>query len=255
MNEQKDVFGKFDDILYEPIHAIVAYVEEPIKQLESWRKTREATADERVEARIEKEKQKMEVWTEEARAKLEMKRQKWAVQIADLEADHAMKRQKKFVEALEKYQVDLAKATRDIVTSMGEMSIEMRERANLLLKEMTEGYTALQDRAAQKSMEQLREARETYGDDPETFHMLRDEIMYERRTAYDLAGRFIDALADDLKQVNQNADYLLKDGMQTTKIYLAEMAGKMNVQLPTEDDTPIAIEKKDFIETKIDEET
>ncbi|GEM_PF-5442901 len=47
------------------------------------------------------------------------------------------------------------------------MSIEMRERANKLLKEMTEGYTALQDNAAEKSMMQLKEAKENFGDDPE----------------------------------------------------------------------------------------
>ncbi len=94
----KDIFGKFDDILYEPIHAIVSYIEEPIKQLETWRKIREETADERVEARIEKEKQRMDIWTKEAEAKLELKKQKWAIAVADLSAEREMKRQKKFVE-------------------------------------------------------------------------------------------------------------------------------------------------------------
>lgn len=219
-----DMFDKLDDIIYKPVQAICDWVEEPLKKWEHGREmdsyAQDAQAKEdmyRLEAQIEMERKQQET-------ELLAQSKKWDAEIEEMIAEQEDARRDKLVEALKNYQIQLATASRDIVNSIGEMSLELRSKANDLVLEKTQAYRRIQQEAKAQSMQEMKEAKDDFFEsDPETYHILINDIMQERRTMVDTAAKCIVELSEDLARLNANTDILMRQGMAAIEGYLKPM--------------------------------
>ncbi|MBQ8922216.1 MAG: hypothetical protein IJ060_08670 [Oscillospiraceae bacterium] len=209
-----DMFDKLDDILYKPVELICDWVHEPLRRMEHKRDMQKERNLAEIEADRTKAEIELEALREREAATLRADERKWNAEIDQFINEQEDARRDRLVAAVKQYQTELAAATRDIVESIGAMSLEMRKRANDLVLEKTNAYRAIQDEAKQQSILELKEAKEMFAEtDPETFSMLRDDIMSERRSMVETAGKFIVELSEDLKRLNQNTDALMAKGM------------------------------------------
>lgn len=225
-----DMFDKLDDIVYKPVEAISDWIKEPLKKWEHKRAAADAQQAAELETERAKQQMLLELQREEEAAKIQVEQRKWNAEIDNMIAEQEDARRDRLVEAIKRYQIELASASRDIVNSIGAMSLELRSRANDLVLEKTQAYKAIQDEAKQQSMHELKEAKEMFFEsDPETYHILVDDIMQERRNMVETAGKFIVELSDDLKRLNQNSDELMRMGMDAVTGYLKPMADTMGI--------------------------
>ena len=241
-----DMFDKLDDIIYKPVEAICDWVEEPLKrwkhgrEMESYAQDARAKEDmRRLEAQIEMERKQQE-------AELQAQSKKWDAEIEQMIAEQEDARRDKLVEALKNYQIQLAAASRDIVNSIGVMSLELRSKANDLVLEKTQAYRKIQQEAKSQSMRELQEAKDTFFEsDQETYRILVNDIMQERRTMIDTAAKCIVELSEDLARLNANTDILMRQGMAAVEGYLKPMMNGMGVAMNTKfHDAPILEEQE-----------
>lgn len=267
-----DMFDKIDDIIYKPVETICEWTKEPLKKWEHNRnmeiQAQNIAAEERAreeQHKHEKEMAKQTAGNEmakkkleqelteqdrasvtadlEARAKIDADVRRWNAEIDQMILQQEDERRDRLVECMKRYQIDLANAARDIVNSIGLMSLELRAKANEMVLEKTKEYRALQDESKKQSMLELKEVKEMFfEDDPDTYKMMVSDIMQEKRSAIELAGRFIVELSEDMKRLNQNTDDLMRVGMENANKYIAPMAGGLGVTLGTTLDNTKRIE-------------
>lgn len=223
-----DMFDKLDDIVYKPVETICNWVEEPLRR---WDHGRNLASNEQ-NAQIDKEMRELDAQLEREReenaAKIRFQQQKWDVEINEMIAEQEAAHRDELVEAIKNYQIQLANASRDIVESIGEMSLRLRRKANDLIIEKTREYKKIQDEAKEQSRRELKEVKDEYFEsDPDTYHILADEIMRERRNMVETAGKCITELSEDLKRLNENTDILMREGMKAVNDVLKPMAGAM----------------------------
>ena len=254
-----DMFDKLDDIVYKPVETLCDWIEEPLRK---WEHGRNMNANEHA-AQIEKEihefDAKLEMEREKNAAEMQFQRQKWDVEINEMIAEQEDLRRDKLVEAIKNYQIQLASASRDIVESIGKMSLNLRCKANDLVLEKMQAYKKIQDEAKLQCRKELQEVKDDFLEsDPDTYHIMVDEIIQERRSMIETAGRFIDELSEDLKRLNENTDILMRQGMNTVERYLRPVADAMGVAVNVNADNAKMIEnaevvEKDVIETNFAE--
>lgn len=258
-----DMFDKIDDIIYKPVETICEWTKEPLKR---WEHNRDMETQEQNIAAAEREKNAQRIHEErmaqqehyneiekkkleqqiieqerasqtadyEARAKVDADVRRWNAEIDQMILEQEDARRDRLVECMKRYQIDLANASRDIVNSIGLMSLELRERANEMVLEKTREYRALQDESKKQSMLELKEVKEMFfEDDPDTYKIMVSNIMNERSSAVEMAGRFILELSEDMKRLNQNTDELMRMGMENTNKYISPMASGLGVTLGT----------------------
>ncbi len=267
-----DMFDKIDDIVYKPVETICEWTKEPLRKWEhkrdmetqaqniaaAEREKAAARAHEEVMAKqayeneaaqkkldqqIIEQERASQAADYEARAKVDADIRRWNAEIDQMILEQEDARRDRLVECMKRYQIDLANAARDIVNSIGLMSLELRSKANEMVLEKTKEYRALQDESKKQSMIELKEVKEMFfNDDPDTYKIMVSNIMEERRSAIDLAGRFIVELSEDMKRLNQNTDELMRMGMENTNKYISPMAGGLGVTLGTTLDNTKKIE-------------
>lgn len=225
-----DMFDKLDDIVYKPVEALCDWIGEPLKKWGHKRDMESAEQAAKLEAEMREQEARLEIQRNEEAAKLQVEQKRWNAEIDNMIAEQEDARRDKLVEAIKRYQIELASASRDIVNSIGIMSLELRGKANALVLEKTQEYRAIQDEAKKQSMQELQEAKEMFFEaDPDTYRVLVNDIMQERRSMVETAGKFIVELSEDLKRLNQNSDDLMRMSMDAVTGYLKPMANAVGI--------------------------
>ena len=220
-----DMFDKLDDIIYKPVEAVCDWIKEPLQVFEHKRDMARDRQREQFNENMRRLEEELAMEHEEHAAKLQFQRQKWDVEINAIIAENEAEQRDRLVEAIKNYQVQLANASRDIVESIGAMSLKLRCMANDLVLEKTQEYKKIQDEAKRQSMQELKEAKDHFFEsDQETYRMLVSDIMDERRSMVETAGKCIVELSEDLKRLNENTDNLMRQGMRAVEGYLKPMA-------------------------------
>lgn len=223
-----DMFDKLDDIVYKPVEAVCDWIKEPLRKWEHARNMDSNKLDIQREKEMQELEAKLEREREDHAAELQFRRENWDVEIRAMIAEQEDARRDKLVEAIKNYQIQLADATRDIVESIGKMSIDLRVRANDMVQEKTRAYMKIQDDVRMQSRKELKEVKdEFFENDPDTYRILVEDILQERRTMINTAGKFITELSEDLKRLNRNTDVLMQQGMEAIGSYLKPLADAM----------------------------
>ena len=69
--------------------------------------------------------------------------------------------------------------------------------------------------------------------DPDTYRILVNDIMSERRSMVETAGKFIVELSEDLKRLNQNSDLLMSKGMDAVMESLSPLTAAIGTTVMT----------------------
>lgn len=229
-----DMFDKLDDIVYKPVEAICGWINEPLRLWEHKRDMRVQRNLAEIEAEKERQQVELDALRDREAAALRADERKWNAEIDQFINEQEDARRDKLVAAVKQYQLELASATKDIVESIGLMSLEMRSRANDLVLEKTKAYQAIQEQAKKQSVIELNEAKEMFAEsDPETYRILVNDIMSERRSMVETAGKFIVELSEDLKRLNQNSDLLMSKGMDAVMESLSPLTAAIGTTVMT----------------------
>ena len=221
------MFDKLDDIIYEPVKVVADYLHEPIKAIDAHMEVKK----EKQIAAIENEKKQLEADIEiqkgEANIELQVKQRKLNAEIDDMIAESELKRNTAIVEAIKQYQLDLGQAVNECVYQIGNMSLELRERANNLVIEKTKEYTALQEKSKADAKKELKEIEEMFADNERVKIKMEDAVIDQMRDMVTTAGSFIRELAEDMRRLNENIDELTKKGQDLISKYLSPMTAKI----------------------------
>lgn len=249
-----DMFDKLDDIIYKPVETVCNWIQEPLRAFEQKRKIKALQNQADIEKNKEQQEAELSIMRERQIAKLQADQRRWNADIDAMIAEQEDARRDKLVESIKRYQIELASASRDIVNSIGLMSIELRSKANDLVLEKTQSYLEIQDNAKKQSLKELQEVKEMFFEsDQETYRILVNDIMNERRSIIDTAGKFITELSEDLKRLNQNSDNLMRMGMETVTEYLKPMTRSLEINMDSnntsgyiEDGTIVELNEDDY---------
>ncbi|MBQ8010678.1 MAG: hypothetical protein IJ265_03905, partial [Oscillospiraceae bacterium] len=178
----------------------------------------------------EKERRAIDNAANREAAEINAEIRRWNAEIDKMIMEEEDARRDKLVESIKRYQIDLANASRDIVESIGHMSLELREKASTMILEKTKEYKKLQDEAHKDSMLRSREVMDLFLDvDKDMCMMMLSTIKDERSSMFDMAGRFINELSEDMKRLNANTDELMRMGMDNVNAYLRPMSNALGI--------------------------
>lgn len=249
-----DMFDKLDDIIYKPVETVCNWIQEPLRSFEQKRQMKALQNQADIEKNKKQQEAELSIMRERQIAELQADQRRWNADIDAMIAEQEDARRDKLVESIKRYQIELASASRDIVNSIGLMSIELRSKANDLVLEKTQSYLEIQDNAKKQSLKELQEVKEMFFEsDQETYRILVNDIMNERRSIIDTAGKFITELSEDLKRLNQNSDNLMRMGMETVTEYLKPMTRSLEINMGSnntsgyiEDGTIVELNEDDY---------
>lgn len=166
------------------------------------------------------------------RARIEADIRRWNAEIDEFILEQEDERRDRLVDCIKRYQTDLAKVAIDIAKNIGMMSLELREKANNMVFEQTQKYKELQSEAKKQSMLELKEAKDEFFEvDRDTYLMLVSNILDERRSAVEMADKFINELSEDIKRLNKSIDITTQIGMENTNSCLSAMTKQLGITL------------------------
>ena len=233
-----DVFGKLDDLLYAPVKAVCNYIEEPLHALHAKRDmaAEENKAKLQMQMREHEEKLKRDNAREAAELDLEMRR--LHAEMDEMIAQQEDARRDKLVESIKRYQIELATASKDIVNSIGVMSLELRQRANDMVRENTEKYKQMQHDAMKEAEERLLEIQKRFSDNERIRTRMENTVLDQMDAIINAASKFINELAEDIKRMNENTDKLMEIQMQNVNSYLQPIKGALATSGGADPDVP-----------------
>lgn len=211
-----DMLDKVDDIIYEPVKLVCDYLRKPMDMI-----------DTNIEVKKEQKLVDIEYQRKEQDIELEVKKRKLNAEIDEMIRESELKRSTAIVEAIKQYQIDLSQAVGECVNQIGNMSLELRERANNLVVEKTKEYTALQDKSKADAKRELKEIAEDFADNERVRIKMEDAVLDQMKNMIDTANSFIKELSEDMKRLNANIDLLTTKGQEMVFSYLSPMAAKL----------------------------
>ena len=247
-----DMFDKIDDIIYKPVEAVSNWINEPLKKFEHKREME----NEQNRAVIEEEKLRLEAELEQQRiradAELAADQRRWNAEIDQMIAEQEDARRDKLVESIKRYQIDLANASRDIINSIGEMSLELRKKANELVQEKTNDYITLQKKATNDATQKLIEIGERFANNERVRIRMEDSVIDNMDAVINHANNFITELSEDIKRLNQNIDTLARESVNNINKQLAPLTNSLGQSLEYHSDS-IQIEDKTIVDLSKDD--
>jgi HPt (histidine-containing phosphotransfer) domain-containing protein len=199
------MFDKLDDIVYEPVNTMTNWMEEPLRQKEH---NREKDLRRQQSELLQKEKDR-EV---ERDIRRETGIAETLVELEEMKKDAEVERQKEVARAAQEYQKTLMRINTDAVRELGEMHIELREKAENMISEMTKRYNKMQKEAIEESGKQLKEIEEDFGGNDRMMEIMTSAVEKKMANVIDNADRFIKRLHDSLEEIHGNLNVLTEEG-------------------------------------------
>ncbi len=199
------MFDKLDDIVYEPVNTMTNWMEEPLRQKEH---NREKDLRRQQSELLQKEKDR-EV---EREIRRETGIAETLVELEEMKKDAEVERQKEVARAAQEYQKTLMRINTDAVRELGEMHIELREKAENMISEMTKRYNKMQKEAIEESGKQLKEIEEDFGGNDRMMEIMTSAVEKKMANVIDNADRFIKRLHDSLEEIHSNLNVLTEEG-------------------------------------------
>ena len=190
-----NMLDKVDDFFYKPMETICNWLEEPLKIFEA---KRNMTAEEK--------KHELERIDREHAAQLESDMKKLDFELEELRKDKVIERNKATLETIKKYKADMAKLSVEIVNTIGNMTLDLRERANNFVQDNVKRYKELQDDAITKADKRLEEIEIKYPEGSKSKEIMQDAVAKQMNSIIDRADNFMNTLNDDLKKITSMID-------------------------------------------------
>ena len=127
-------------------------------------------------------------------------------ELEELRKDKVIERNKATLETIKKYKADMAKLSVEIVNTIGNMTLDLRERANNFVQDNVKRYKELQDDAITKADKRLEEIETKYPEGSKSKEIMQDAVAKQMNSIIDRADNFMNTLNDDLKKITSMID-------------------------------------------------
>lgn len=230
-----DIGVKLLDIISKPIGILCDYAEEPIRLIESYRKINEENDGKREldnEIRREKEFAKLNQKNIKAKQEYEKAQMKMKREMAEAEAEieafkneAKMKNQADLLNAISEYQSELSKSWVCMTQSVMNTATNYTVETTKLLTDLSEQIMKLQKDEEVYFRKQLKELQDDFGDDRETYLMLRDDLLNDKAIVVNHVKDVLRICREQIERINQQSYEYAKNGVQTIKELLLPITG------------------------------
>ena len=230
-----DMFDKLDDIIYEPVKTICAWVSEPLNYLEHKRNSETIAQEAQIESAKRMQEAAIEMCTKERMVELETNKKRWDADIDDLTSRREIERNKRVLDAIIEYRRSMIEDAKSIADSLSHMEMSLVEEAHALVLKKAEEYEQLQHKAMEECDKQLEEINARFANNERVRIRREDMVLDATADIIDAAKEFIAELKDDIKRINSN---------NTNRVNIATAAAdkimeKMGATLAIESQAPI----------------
>lgn len=239
-----DIGVKFLDIISKPISILCEYVEEPIRLIESYRKINEENDGKRKldnEIRREKEfaklnqkniKAKQEY--EKAQVKMKKEMEEAEAEIEALRIEAKIKNQTDLLNAISDYQSELSKSWVCMTQAVMNTATNYTVETTKLLTDLSKQIMQLQKEEEKYFKKQLKELQDDFGDDRETYLMLRDDLYNDKAIVINHIKEILRICREQIEIINQQSNEYAKNGIQTIKELLLPITGAATYNMLSE---------------------
>ena len=128
------------------------------------------------------------------------------------EEDQDAARRIKLLDAFKKYQMELMDMNTNAVRAIGEMSLDLKNKAQNLVLEKTKEYKALQDNATNQALEEVCMIEEKYANNERVKEMLLKAVETKLVGVIENCTSFINELSKDITEMNKSINMLTSKG-------------------------------------------
>lgn len=213
---------KLDDIIYEPIKLTCDYLRQP---MQNWDAARE---QERVafEQKMQQEMALFEIDLDYKRTDRQAYERERNAQIDEMIKTAEKDRQQAIFEAIKQYQLDMAEAAKSMQASIGNMSLELRERAQNLVFTKTKEYTQIQKEAKHEAMEELKQITAEFPEGSNARKIMEQAVNQQLVDIITTTSDFIKGMKNDMEKIYHNIDDIGKGTIEFTQKMLSPIMAK-----------------------------
>lgn len=222
-----DFIDKIDDIVYEPVKVVCDYLHQPLYKKQNSIQNQSKELESRLVRQEAEHKVQLEEQKNEHEMQLRIKERKLNAEIDEYIQRSNFSIRKDIVDTIKQYQIDLSRTINDCIKEIGNMSIELREKANNLMLEKVKCYKELQEESKAEATKQLQEINITFADNERVRIRMEDEVIDQMHNMIKMADKFINELSEDIKRLNSNVDDLTKNGQKMVEEYLKPIKAQM----------------------------
>ncbi len=199
-----DMFDKLDDIVYEPVKAICAWISEPLNRYDHKRKSQTLAQEAAIESAKREQEVELEIRKQEQMARLDAEQRRWNAEIDNFIAIQEINRNKRILDAIIEYRRSMIEDAKSIANSLSHMEMNLVAEAHTLVLKKTEEYKAFQDKAMKECDEQLEEISVKFANNERLKIKREDMVIDATADIIDAAKKFISELNEDIKRINDN---------------------------------------------------
>lgn len=201
-----DMFDKVDDIFYKPVETICNWLTCPLKKIEH-----------NQEMERERLKHELAQIDKEHEAKLALNMKKAEFELEEMRKDKAFEHNKEIFETMKKYQMDMAKVSVEIGNTIGNMTIELRQKANNFVLDNVERYKELQEDATAKARERFKQIEAEFPAESKAKDIMFEAVGKQMNSIIDRADNFINNLNEDLKNITGLIDDITRNANKSVE--------------------------------------
>lgn len=200
----KSMFGKLDDIVYEPVKTACRRFEAPLVQ--------------------QKHDHKMEVMDAQGRQKqadseLAIALKRSEAEIEEIRRDGELARHKDLHDAVLSYQERLIDLRNTAFSEAGDLHLDLVKKANALIDERHQRLTAFMEQTRSKTFDELESIDTRFANNPARQDMLAEMVMNNVRNVLNQAETFI----SDLTQISRNLNEgIARLNVENTKLLASQ---------------------------------
>lgn len=201
-----DMFDKVDDIFYKPIETICDWLTCPLKKIEH-----------NQEMERERLKHELAQMDKEHEAKLALDIKKAEIELEEMRKDKAFERNKEIFETMKKYQMDMAKVSVEIGNTIGNMTIELRQKANNFVHDNIKRYKELQEDNTAKALERLKQIEAEFPAESKVKDIMIKAVDKQMISIIERTNDFINNLNEDLKNITGLIDDITRNANKSVE--------------------------------------
>lgn len=153
--------------------------------------------------------------------RLQVEKVRLIAEIEEWKKDKQFERMVAVSEAIMRFQTELAQLNLESIQAIGNMQLELREKAQVLVYQKTLEYKKLQDDALQEAMKDLEEIEQRFAHNEHAKEILMKAVDKRLGHLIDTANRFLQELNNDIKVINLSISSLTESNQHFIENHLS----------------------------------
>ncbi len=154
--------------------------------------------------------------------RLHVEKTRLIAEIEEWKKDKQFERMVAVSEAIMRFQTELTQLNLESIQAIGNMQLELREKAQVLVYNKTLEYKKLQDDALQETMKDLEEVERRFAHNEQAKEILMRAVDKRLGHLIDTTNRFLQELNNDIKVINLSISSLTESSQHFIETHLSQ---------------------------------